>query len=141
MPGSIGGAQSQQPGLGGDAGAASQQPAPGGATGSAPTFTMIYDGIIAPLCAASCHQAETFLNFTTRDRAYSELINKPPSSAYDCASSPLLLVVPSQPEQSLLVQKLRIPASCGQTMPYGGSLSEEPQVQIQMWIAAGALNN
>lgn len=129
---------SQQPSSGGAAGgAASQQPAPGGA----PTFTMVYNDIIAPQCAPACHQVANFLNFSTRDLAYSGLVGKRASTEHDCAGSTLLLVVPSQPEQSLLVQKLRIPAPCGQTMPYGGSTTEETRREVEMWVAAGALNN
>jgi hypothetical protein len=49
------------------------------------------------------------------------------------------LVVPAQPEMSLLVQKLSANPPCGSRMPLGGNMLSDAQLSVvRGWIEAGA---
>ena len=133
----VGGISAGSPAAGAGGGVPSR-PQPG----EVPTFTQLYDTYFRPLCGVACHTSPPgFLNFSTRGMAYQALVGQPASPEHMCGASGLLLVVPSQPDKSLLVQKLLSPPPCGATMPFGGSLPEAEQAEIRAWIAAGALDN
>jgi len=55
--------------------------------------------------------------------------------------SGLSLVVPGNPEMSLLYRKLNDMPPCGSRMPPTGSLSVEEIARFRTWIANGALDN
>jgi hypothetical protein len=115
-----------------------------GAPTYAPTFSAIYDEILAQSCAlAFCHAGADFLTITGKDQAYGALVNAP-AKGPQCASSGLKLVDPGHPETSLLYLKVTSPP-CGSKMPllYGdasGSLDPMQIDQIRTWIEAGAPN-
>jgi hypothetical protein len=68
--------------------------------------------------------------------AYAALVGKTSSSSH-CGSR--ALVVPGDPEASLLYQKLSEPSPCGSRMPLGGALLSAAQREmVRSWIAAGA---
>lgn len=90
----------------------------------------------------------------TKDNAYLNLVNMP-AAGPKCGMSGMLRVKPSDPAQSLLLDKLSnaLPA-CGDPMPIGtkfppNCLSSTPQVcnteqettLVRDWIAAGAIND
>jgi hypothetical protein len=51
------------------------------------------------------------------------------------------MVVPGQPEMSLLYRKLMDMPPCGTRMPPTGALNPAELDRIRTWIANGALNN
>jgi hypothetical protein len=68
--------------------------------------------------------------------AYAALVGKSSTSSR-CMNKPL--VVPSQPDMSLLVQKLSASPPCGARMPLGGNAFTDTQLEmVRSWIAAGA---
>jgi hypothetical protein len=71
--------------------------------------------------------------------AYMALVGQTSKSSR-CMSK--TLVVPGQPEMSLLYQKLSAAPPCGSRMPLGGAAFSDTQLEmIRSWIAAGAKND
>ncbi|MDB4988718.1 MAG: hypothetical protein JWN04_3896 [Myxococcaceae bacterium] len=127
-----------------DAGLAVQSDA-----GHAATFTQIYAALFPELTNARCNfchsmRASDTSNGklsvgTTQAAAYVALVG-PSSSSTECSGMPL--VVPGDPEASLLLLKLIEPPPCGSRMPLGGAALSEAQLeQVRSWIAAGAKND
>ncbi|MGB3050723.1 MAG: hypothetical protein WBB42_06970, partial [Polyangiales bacterium] len=58
----------------------------------------------------------------------------------DCAGQGTI-VIPFDPDGSIMVQKLRDVQTCGDQMPLGSSISEARIQVIEEWINQGALNN
>jgi hypothetical protein len=88
--------------------------------------------------------------FDTKDNAHAQLMmagmgmNLGPSmSMTNCKDTGMMRVVPSNPDASLLYNKLRgdMPPPCGNRMPPGGALCSATLEAIRMWIASGAANN
>jgi hypothetical protein len=77
---------------------------------------------------------------TTQMSAYMALVGQTSKSSR-CMSK--TLVVPGQPEMSLLYQKLSSATPpCGSRMPLGGTAFSDAQLEmIRSWIAAGAKND
>ena len=89
-----------------------------------------------------------------KDDAYTNLINMP-AAGPKCGTSGMLRVKPSEPMQSLLLDKISHPMpACGDPMPIGtkfppNCLSNTPEVcnseqdatLVRDWIAAGAMND
>jgi hypothetical protein len=74
-----------------------------------------------------------------KDSAYAALVG-PSSSSSRCMQRPL--VVPGQPEMSLLFIKVSESPPCGSRMPIGGTPFNAAQLEmIRSWIAAGAKND
>jgi hypothetical protein len=74
-----------------------------------------------------------------RATAYAALVGKT-STSRRCMGKPI--VVPGQPEMSLLFQKLGPTPPCGSRMPIGGApLSDANMELVRSWIAAGAQND
>lgn len=74
-----------------------------------------------------------------KETAYQALVGKTSGSSR-CMQRPL--VVPMQPEMSLLLIKLSPNPPCGSRMPVGGTPFTEAQLaMIRGWIAAGAKND
>jgi hypothetical protein len=103
-----------------------------------PTFaTDIYPMLTQPNINAdscvTCHGMFGIcsLEFTSAQVAYDNLINV---TATCCA--PDVYVVPGDPANSLLLEKLGSPA-CGSSMPLGGTFAGDTNV-ISDWILAGA---
>lgn len=109
----------------------------------APTFSAIFhETFERQLCTSVfCHGAGGLtLDFSTQRAAYDSLVNQSPTGEM-CAGRGLTLVVPGDPDASLLVSKVQddVPA-CGVRMPkYPGLvLSAEEIAQIRSWIERGA---
>jgi hypothetical protein len=116
-----------------DDAAASQQTA---------TFTEVYTTILHPSCS-SCHAPGgdgSFEDFSSQSSAYAALVGVK-ASGPSCASSGETRVVPGDPSQSLLFQKLsESNPPCGSPMPLGGTPLPSAQLTlIEEWINAGAL--
>jgi outer membrane protein assembly factor BamB len=124
----------------------------GGAGTSAPVgnpnaFSTIYSQILAQKCAGSvCHSSmATGGSFhipagATATTVRSSLLNKPASGS-ECASSGLSLVVPGNPDTSLLYRKLADMPPCGSRMPPTGPLSMDELGRIRTWIMNGAADD
>lgn len=113
---------------------------------SAATFTEIYEMFFPRMTNAHCDMCHGLPPFdlsngnlsTGMDRAstYAALVGKASTSSM-CKGK--VLVVPFQPEQSLLLQKLLPNPPCGYRMPNGGAALSDSQVNmVRSWIAAGA---
>ena len=71
--------------------------------------------------------------------AYAALVGQTSTSS-KCGGR--VLVVPGQPDMSLLLQKLGESPPCGSRMPVGGMPLSDVQLEmIRSWIAAGAMND
>ncbi|HVW24934.1 MAG TPA: hypothetical protein VHC69_06160 [Polyangiaceae bacterium] len=133
-------------GCGGDA-TSTQMTAP--STSPAATFSQIYamafPSMTAPRCEF-CHSmppsdvgnGKLHLG-TDQQTAYAALVGQTSMSAR-CGGHPL--VVPNQPEMSLLYLKLSPNPPCGSRMPLGGTPFTDAQLEmVRSWIAAGAPND
>lgn len=122
---------------GGAAGAPSDPPA---------TFTEVY-AMLFPMttnarCVA-CHSmpANDIANGnlqmgSDKASAYAALVGRMSTSSR-CMNR--ALVVPKQPDMSLVVQKLSATPPCGNRMPIGGNALTDAQLSVvRGWIAAGA---
>jgi hypothetical protein len=76
---------------------------------------------------------------TDQATAYAALVGQVSASGR-CVGRPL--VVPNQPDMSLLLQKLSPNPPCGSRMPLGGTPFTDAQLEmVRGWIAAGAKND
>jgi hypothetical protein len=121
----------------------------GPSTGTAPTFTMLFDTILGPTIGSGCNGIychfggahASLLQMMTKQQAYDELVDQDAEGS-ECGSSGLKRVVPGDPDNSLLVQKLEGTASCGVRMPKDlDPLSTDQIALIRAWIEAGAKND
>lgn len=106
--------------------------------GLQPTLASIQDNVFTPICT-KCHagpSAPFGLDLTAGNSA-SHLINVP--STQNPALN-LVRVVPSDPDHSLLIEKLeQANPPVGQRMPFGGPFLDQSTIDvIRQWIAAGA---
>jgi hypothetical protein len=117
---------------------------PSGQHGDA--FSMIYASISSMGCQG-CHQPGLSMGSflpTVGDvcTAYDNLVGGM-ASGPKCGTSGLVLVQPSMPEESLLLDKLKGTQTCGDSMPMGELplvMTNPALVQmIEAWIAGGAL--
>jgi len=120
---------------------------PGGSGGNTsatatiePTLASIQDNVFTPTCGITgCHgsiatQAGLVL---VSGSSYSSLVNVPSSQF-----SGLVRVIPSDPNNSLIIQKLEGAPNVGFRMPWGGPyLSQSTIDVIRQWIANGAPNS
>jgi hypothetical protein len=112
-----------------------------------PTWSSIYQRIIAPTCAgtAFCHNtdgggAEGNMDMSDKDMALMNLINVA-AMGEECGDSGRVRVVPGDPDSSLLIQKLEGP-DCGSRMPLSRSKLSDATIQaFRDWIADGAQDN
>lgn len=115
-----------------------------------PTWTAIYAEVIEPECT-QCHAPDGIsrsaieaLDLSTQMMAYEQLVGR---EAMGSACGGMgTLVVPGDPDASLLVQKLELattdPEQCGTRMPVtGDELPAELIAPIRQWIADGAVND
>jgi hypothetical protein len=114
-----------------------------------PTYTSIYQNILFPLCGASCHNPAdparfglALLDLSDKDESYTNLVNAP-AVGVSCEETGRMQVVPGDPENSLLVQKLFLsPDLCGDPMPQGAALLPTETVDVvRAWIDNGAMND
>ncbi len=106
-----------------------------------PTFTEIYDELLSVRCAdAICHGGGAgAMNFSTRDAAYASLVGVT-AQGTSCGTSGRVRVVPSDPDASLMYQKLLPTVPCGSRMP-ATPLDDDDIERIADWIEAGAAND
>lgn len=139
-------------GLPSGAGAPTAMPAgaPPMAAQGAPAWSAIFrDIIVAKGCqgASLCHGGQAGkLMMTTRAAAYDNLVGKAAmgmsAGRPSCVDSGLMRVVPGDPDNSLLMQKVRGTHSCGDLMPPNPPMLAQAELdQIQMWIMLGAPND
>jgi hypothetical protein len=117
-----------------------------------PTFTNVIKQVInAVNCAGQqCHTtAAGGFQLGTKDRLHAALVDQP-ATGNECAlkpdagaaAAPFILVVPGDPDQSLLYQKLKGVQSCGKKMPDTAKpLTGEEIELVHDWIADGAKND
>lgn len=118
-----------------------------------PTWDSIYANVIAVTCA-QCHgpgdldiREDSMLDLSDQDTAYEALLGGEgegaPAAGLECAGMGTL-VVPGDPDGSLLVEKLEAARDgsadvCGDPMPGLGEALPEGRIDaIRDWIAAGA---
>jgi outer membrane protein assembly factor BamB len=114
--------------------------------GNPNAFSTIYAQIMAQRCAGSvCHSGTATggslsLQAGTASAIRASLLNKAASGS-ECMASGLSLVVPGNPDMSLLYRKLTDMPPCGSRMPPTGPLTTEEIGRIRTWIANGALDD
>jgi len=73
---------------------------------------------------------------TTRAETYAALMDR---TSVSTACAGRTVVIPGDPDNSLLVLKVAGQPPCGNRMPLGGQVLDAAQIQmIRSWIAAGA---
>ncbi|HKP58074.1 MAG TPA: PQQ-binding-like beta-propeller repeat protein [Polyangiales bacterium] len=134
-------------GAAGSGGSAAGSGAAGNSAGNSSAFSAIYSQIIAPRCAGSvCHSSSSTggsLNLpagASASTVRSSLLNKP-ASGPECTTSGMSLVVPGNPEMSLLYRKLTDTPPCGSRMPPTGALPAAELDRIRTWIMNGAADD
>lgn len=121
----------------------------GASAAPAATFSTIYDMLFPRTTNAHCDMCHGLPAFdasngnlsTGMDKTstYGALVGKK-SMGSKCMDRSL--VVPGQPDMSLLLQKVMPNPPCGLRMPNGGAPLSDAQIEmIRSWIAAGAKND
>lgn len=114
-----------------------------------PTFSSIYDVMIAPLCGSSCHgpslpmQLEASqLDLSDPEAAYAALISQQ-ARGTECVEGGEMLIVPGDSESSLFLRKITPGEEiCGSAMPLNGAPTPEAMLEvIAEWIDSGAESN
>jgi hypothetical protein len=122
-----------------------------------PTFTRVWNEILVRKTCSSmtCHGAGIGnLQMDTQANAYLNLVGIPAAGPM-CATSGKIRVVPGDPDNSLMLDKIsHSPPSCGGTMPMGAKVDPacisaapaqcdtQPEIMlVHDWIAAGAMND
>lgn len=138
-------------GTSGSAGALPSSSAGAAASGGA-TFTEVFN-LLAGGCASGgyCHAAGgglSKLELVDQAKAYTDLVGvtamgmtMPGTATMGCSTSMIMRVKASDPDNSLLMQKLRGNQTCGAAMPPNGMLRPNELQLVHDWIAAGAKND
>jgi hypothetical protein len=114
--------------------------------GNPNAFSAIDTQIMAQRCAGPvCHSGTSTggslsLQGGTASAVRSSILNRPASGS-ECKASGLSLVVPGNPDMSLLYRKLVDMPPCGARMPPTGPLTMEEIGRFRSWIANGALDD
>jgi hypothetical protein len=110
----------------------------GGTLPPAATFPSIQVNVFTPVCAAlGCHGGASAQQGLRLDAgfSYGNLLNI--ASPRDAT---LIRVIPGDPDNSFIIQKLEGTQTLGARMPDGGPYLQQSQIDlIRQWIAAGAL--
>lgn len=120
------------------------------------TWSSIYDAVILPQCVV-CHSpggVAPFLDLTGEasdmsdwaSSAHMALVNVPvsPDPGAACFVTQAINVIPGNPDDSLMIQKMRNEQTCGAEMPIAGGVQTIPNpviAVIEQWILDGAPNN
>jgi hypothetical protein len=151
--GTTGGAGGTTGGVGGASGMTGGMGGMGGMPLSGdPTWSAIYSEIIMPKgCGqgAMCHGGGGgMLTLTDKAASYAALVGVDAMGMLAgfplCSETGLKRVLPMDPDNSLLVQKLEGTQTCGVEMPPGGAtlrISPDQQAQVRAWIMEGAMDN
>jgi hypothetical protein len=114
---------------------------------AAPTFTMVYNDIISPICV-QCHNPNGIgvtmghLDMSTQGAAFSNLVGVE-AAGIACGGMGTRIVA-GNANGSILFEKVNPgqPAPCGAKMPLGLTpLTTAQATEIENWINAGAKNN
>jgi polyvinyl alcohol dehydrogenase (cytochrome) len=113
-----------------------------------PTFTNVYQGVLcAAGCTKVCHSTsmEAGLQLEGKAIAHQSLVSVM-AKGMPCATGGHTLVMPGNPEMSLLHGKLALTPACGVGMPPTATAANTPitpamLTAVRAWIAAGAPNN
>ncbi|MCA9575606.1 MAG: hypothetical protein KC668_09225 [Myxococcales bacterium] len=112
-----------------------------------PHWPSLYEEMIEPFCGASCHgegapdnREESQLDLGNIELAYAQLVDRI-AAGEECIDTGMVLVVPGDPEASLLVDKMAEPNPvCGDPMPSGVGLFPDSYMDVlRQWIREGAL--
>ena len=109
-----------------------------------PAFSSIFELVFRRRCStAACHSDERRagrLSLETVEGAHAELVGVPADGSVFCRLESIDRVVPSDPEASLLYQKVVLAIdTCGEHMPLGQEAVPAQHAEaIRAWIAAGA---
>lgn len=108
----------------------------------APTFANLYKYVITQgTCGgAACHNGQAAgFQIGSLDDTYAALVSKP-ATGPDCAGKNQTLVVPNDPQTSLLYLKLLDNPPCGARMPFASTtpLRADKVELVRRWIEAGA---
>jgi hypothetical protein len=107
-----------------------------------PTWEAIYDFFSGNNCVTGCHEPgspnieDSMLDLSEASTAYMELMGE--SQGAECGSG--TLVVPGEPESSLLIEKLEggDATTCGDPMPPSGAWPDRYVEPVRQWIMDGA---
>lgn len=103
-----------------------------------PTWTSLYNGLIASRCAG-CHGTAGDLAMDDKPTAYASLVGKP-ATTFDCAGR--TRVVAGNASMSLIWQKVTGTMLCGPKMPFESPPLSTAQADVLgAWINGGALDN
>jgi hypothetical protein len=114
-----------------------------------PTFTNVTKQVITQVnCGGPLCHTSTAGGFALgpKQQLHAALVDQP-ASGTECrlkpdagaGATPFILVVPGNPEQSLLYQKIKGIQTCGKKMPDTAKPLTEAQIQLVYdWIADGA---
>ncbi|MBX3272068.1 MAG: hypothetical protein KF729_17515 [Sandaracinaceae bacterium] len=103
-----------------------------------PVWSELYARVVAPRCASSaCHGSERESELDLRGEAGSLAALRAREGSGECGGGGRL-IVPGDPDASLLVQKLEGAPSCGARMPVGAPLAPTTVAAFRAWVAAGA---
>jgi hypothetical protein len=117
------------------------------------TFGYVFSNVLQPQGnnqCVNCHDPGNNLNFgSTRQNAYLSLLvsDSPPTGRAAACNASRFLVVPGNPNTSILVDKIeaardmRAPVCGASPMPLTGSLMDLEILAIRSWILDGAKNN
>jgi hypothetical protein len=94
----------------------------------------------AGLAALNMTGADTADTTSWPAESWSAVVNALAADPGDCAGQGTL-VIPFDPDGSIMIQKMRNVQTCGDRMPQGGSISEARIQVVEEWINQGALNN
>ena len=120
-------------------GSASPPPASPPPAAFGPNFSEIQASVFTPTCATStCHAGATPGGGVNLDAANSYTMLVGIQSSQDAG---FMRVLPGNPDNSYLIQKLEGTASGGVPMPPSGSLPQADIDTIRQWITAGAIDD
>lgn len=95
---------------------------------------------LAGLAALNLTGANTADTTNWPAESWSAVVNALAAEQGECAGQGTL-VIPFDPDGSIMIQKVRNVQTCGDRMPLGGSISEARILVVEEWINQGALNN
>lgn len=114
-------------------------PPPPGGGGFSPVFSQIQVNVFTPSCATSgCHSgagASAGLNLDSTN-SYAQLVGI--ASSQDAG---IQRVLPGNPNNSYLIQKMEGTAAVGGVMPPGGALPQATIDIVRQWITDGAIDD
>jgi outer membrane protein assembly factor BamB len=109
-------------------------------------FSTIYKQLIAPRCAGMvCHSASLGGRLSIPASATASTVRASivdhAATGSECSTSDMSLVVPGEPDMSLLYRKLTNEPPCGSRMPPASALTASELDRVRQWIANGALDD